>query len=100
MAINPHFIIEEINGIRCSIVEKKISPERCAFLTSILESNGMVVVSMANEDGTVTIGVTDIIFNPLYALYSRSLRSPNGKLVTPAYWYQKQQTDLFYWDYK
>ena len=28
MAINPHHIVEEINGIRCSIIEKKATLEK------------------------------------------------------------------------
>jgi len=100
MAINPYHIIEEINGTRCSIIEKKVSAERAAFIKSILESSGQVVLTNTEEDGLVTVGVTSVIFNLVYALYARALKTSNNKLVTPAFWYQKQQTDKFYWNYK
>lgn len=100
MAINPYHIIEEINGTRCSIIEKKVSAERAAFIKTILESSDQEVMTNTAEDGSVTVGVTNVIFNLVHALYARSLRTPDNKLVTPAYWYQKQQTDQFYWDYK
>lgn len=99
MAINPYHIVEEINGKRCSVVEKKISAERAAFLKSILESSKQEVEISADENGECTIGVTNIIFNTYYALYSRMLRTPEGKVVTPAIWFQKQQTGQFYWNY-
>jgi len=100
MAINPYHIVEEINGIRCSIIEKKVSADRAAFIKTILESSGQEVVTKTEEDGSITVGVTNIVFNLIYALYARSLRTPNNKLVIPSFWYQKQQTDQFYWDYK
>ena len=100
MAINPYHIVEELNGTRCSIVEKKVSAERAGFLKAILEASGQDVMTTTAEDGSVTVGVTNVVFNAMYALYARSLRTPNGKLVIPSYWYQKQQTDQFYWDYK
>lgn len=100
MAINPHYTVEELDGKRCSVVEKKVSAERAGFIKSILENSGQEVVTVTDETGTVTIGVTNILFNPTYALYSRSLRTPEGKVVTPAYWYQKESTGDYYWEYK
>ena len=100
MAINQHHIIEEINSKRCSVIEKKVSAERAAFIKSILESSGQEVVTNTEEDGSVTVGVTNILFNPIHALYARTLRTSDNKLVTPAYWHQKQQDGLYYWDYK
>ncbi len=99
MAINPHHTIDEIQGTRCSIVEKKITSDRAQFLKEILELNGLKVLIKEEEDKTFTIGVTDLIFNPIHAIYSRKLRIGN-KVVTPAYWYQQEQKEGFYWDYK
>jgi hypothetical protein len=99
MAINPHHTIEEINGKRCSVVEKKISAERAGYLKRILESSDIEVITGTDETGNVTIGVTNILFSPMYALYSRSLRTPDGKVVTPACWYQKLPTGGYYWEY-
>ena len=99
MAINPYHAIEEINGVRCSVVEKNISSERSAFLKNILESSGFIV-EITNSDTGFTIGVTDVTFNAVHALYNRSLKSMDGKLVTPAIWNQKAQTGEFYWGYQ
>jgi len=100
MAINPHHTIEELNGIRCSIVEKKISTDRAQFIKKILECNGLEVQLQNDEAGFTTIGVPKVVFNLIHALYARALKTPEGKLLTPAYWYQKEQTDQFYWNYK
>jgi hypothetical protein len=100
MAINPHHTVEELNDIRCSIVERNLSSERADFLKSILESSGLHVVVAADAEGKSTVGVTDITFNPIHALYSRRLKTPEGQLVTPSYWYQKEINAGFYWEYK
>lgn len=39
---------------------------------------------------TFTVGVTDVTFNVINAIYGRLLRSPDGKVVTMAYWQQKE----------
>ena len=37
---------------------------------------------------TFTIGVTDLIFNPVIAVYQMKLKTPEGGSVSPAYWDQ------------
>lgn len=98
MAINPHHTVEEIQGTRCSIVEKKLTPDRASFLKRILEANGYVVLTNEDAEG-VTLGVTDLVFNPKYAIYSRKLKIADGTIVTPAIWNQKDQKGDFYWNY-
>jgi hypothetical protein len=44
MAINQNHLFEELNGIKCSIVEKNVLPARVEFLRGILEYNGFAVV--------------------------------------------------------
>lgn len=39
---------------------------------------------------TFTVGVTDVTFNVINAIYGRLLRSPDGRVVTMAYWQQKE----------
>ena len=39
---------------------------------------------------TYTVGVTDITFNPINAIFGRLLRSKEGDVVTLAYWQQKE----------
>ncbi|HEY4064489.1 MAG TPA: hypothetical protein VGM30_21435 [Puia sp.] len=44
MAINQNHLFEELNGIKCAIVEKNASPQRVDFLRRILEYNRFTVV--------------------------------------------------------
>jgi len=98
--------IGEIDGIRCTIVESGIAKKRMEFLRDLLTYNKLEV--KIKEDAPVegstetlyTLGVTDIIFNPVYAVYERTLISPDGKVVTPAFYRQMEgDTSVLYWDY-
>jgi hypothetical protein len=40
---------------------------------------------------TFTVGVTDITFNPINAIFGRSLHTPDKHVVTLAYWQQKEE---------
>jgi hypothetical protein len=44
MAINKNHEFEELNGIKCAIVEKNVNPERVEFLKNLLQFNGYEVV--------------------------------------------------------
>ena len=44
MAINKNHEFEELNGVKCAIVEKNVSAERVAFLKQLLELNKYSVV--------------------------------------------------------
>jgi len=44
MAINQNHLFEDLNGVKCSIVEKGVVPGRVDFLRCILEYNGYDVV--------------------------------------------------------
>lgn len=46
MAINKNHEFEELNGIKCGIVEKNVKPERVAFLKELLEYNGYTVIAV------------------------------------------------------
>lgn len=121
-------IEQEINEIRCRVVESGISKSRTDFLKQLLVHNGYEVqiaeeppkpvpppkpvvteegVETAAEieepivepDPTYVIGVTDIIFNAVVAVYNRALRTLDGKHVTPDYWNQKTtNAEPNYWD--
>lgn len=98
-------IVEEIDGVRCSLVEKGVSPERTEFLKKLLELNGYAVkVVQEGEAETFKIGVTDLLFNPVVDVYKRSLKSFSGKKVTPAYWLQESdnetEKEVNYWNIK
>ncbi len=40
---------------------------------------------------TFTVGVTDVTFNPINAIFGRLLKAPGGHIVTLAYWQQKEK---------
>ena len=89
---NAKHIIGEIDGIRCTIVESGITLDRVAFLTELLQLNNFEVKEMRipsdveGEEPKYILGVTDLIFNPVFAIYERSLKNREGKYVTPSYW--------------
>ena len=113
MAINQNHVSEELNGVRCAIVEKNVSKERAEFLQQLLLFNKYQVEvaptpppkvappkPLAEGEQpppppppapeTFTVGVTDMMFNPINAIFGRNLHSPDGHVVTQAYWYQKE----------
>ncbi len=126
MAINQNHPFEELDGCRCAVVERNVSPERVEFLKYILEGNGYTVMVVpspppkaaaapkpAEGEGpavepppplaTFTVGVTDVTFNSINAVYGRLLRSPEGRVVTMAYWQQKEPVsndEVPYYEYK
>jgi len=121
MAINQNHLFEDLNGIKCSIVEKGVLKERADFLQQILEYNrytvlivpspppktapaatpapdpatGSATPPIASTDPpapeTFTVGVTDTMFNPVNAIFGRLLKTPGGRTVTLAYWQQKEK---------
>jgi hypothetical protein len=105
MAINnAKHIVSEINGIRCTIIESGASLERVAFLTDLLEFNNLEVKEIQqvsqipDEEPIYTIGVTDLTFNPVFAIYERQLKNREGTFVTPGYWKQDcTNCDPRYW---
>jgi hypothetical protein len=96
--------IAEIEGIRCTVVEPGVTVERAEFLKNLLAYNGYEV-KMEKEkakDGTeldtFVIGLTDLLFNPMIALYEKKLIRKDGFTVTPNYWNQTAgQETLPYW---
>ena len=108
MAINQNHLFDDLDGVKCSIVEKNCKPERVAFLKRLLEYNRYAVVVVASPPAkagaaalpadapapppppeTFTVGVTDLTFNPTNAVFGRILHAPGGHIVTIAYWQQK-----------
>lgn len=113
MAINKNHEFEELDGVKCAIVEKNVSHIRVDFLKPLLETNGYTVVVVASPppkaapvvpvaEGaeapppppapeTFTIGVTDVMFNATNAVFGRLLKTDSGRIVTLAYWKQKER---------
>jgi hypothetical protein len=48
MAINRNHEFEDLNGIKCSVVERNASKERVDFLKSLLEYNGYNVIVVSS----------------------------------------------------
>lgn len=116
MAINKNHLFEELNDVKCGIVEKELSAERVEFLKRILEYNNYTVVVVPSPppkvaaapkpaEGeevapvaepempeTFTLGVTDYTFNTINAIFGRLLKTPDGHIVTLAYWNQEEET--------
>jgi hypothetical protein len=122
MAINKNHEFEDLDNIKCSIVEKNASADRVQFLKDLLTYNKYDVVVVASpapkaapvaapapvadgeqasaptptptpepiEPSTFTVGVTDLRFNPTNAVFGRSLHTPDGHVVTLAYWNQEE----------
>ena len=106
MAINKNHEFEELDGIKCAIVEKNVFPHRVEFLKNLLEYNGYKVIvafpppkppaqplntSTPSAPETFTVGVTDVTFNAVNAIFGRLLRTPDNHIVTLAYWQQKEK---------
>jgi hypothetical protein len=104
MAINKNHEFEEVNGVKCGIVERNVSASRLAFLKDLLEFNRYQVETApspppktAPAEGTppppetFTVGVTDVTFNPINAVFGRLLRTRDNHVVTLAYWQQKEE---------
>jgi len=105
MTLKAKHIVEEINGTRCTIVEKGATAGRVDFLKELLEFNKyeVLVAAEAVVEGapaSFTIGTTDLVFNPVIAVYELALKTPDGKRVSPAYWnqYTKECIDE-YWEF-
>ncbi len=102
---NRDFPVEAINGIRCRITDKEVGAERMEFLKKLLEFNKYeVIVEETIDENTGTsykIGVTNIKFHPVIAIYARKLKTPEVKIVSPNYWNQlPEKENLQYWEYR
>jgi hypothetical protein len=119
MAINQNHLFEELNGVKCAVVEKNAASGRVDFLRGLLEYNGYTVVVVPSPPPkgaaapvapggadtsagpaapapppapeTFTVGVTDVMFNPVNAIFGRLLKTPGGHVVTLAYWQQREE---------
>ncbi len=105
MALNKgKHTVSEIEGIRCTVVETGLSEERARFLKDILEVNNFEV-KMEKEKSkegaaldTWILGVTNILFNPVIAVYGHKLKRKDGREVSPAFWNQwSADTEIPYW---
>jgi hypothetical protein len=105
MAINnAKHIVSEIDGVRYTIIETGSTLDRVAFLSDLLGFNNLEVKEMQEvseiqgEEPKYTIGVTDLVFNPVFAVYERQLKTREGTFVTPGYWKQEcTECDPRYW---
>lgn len=101
---NAKHIIGEIDGVRCTIIETGATLERIAFLNDLLTFNNLETKEMKEssdvpgEEQKYTLGVTDLLFNPVFAVYERQLKNREGTFVTPGYWKEEcTDCDPRYW---
>lgn len=105
MTLKAKHIVEEINGTRCTIVEKGATAGRVDFLKKLLGFNKFEVlvaeeIPIEGSPALFTIGVTDLVFNPVIAVYEMALKTPDGQKVSPAYWNQYTTESIDeYWDF-
>lgn len=121
MAINKNHEFEELDGVKCGIVEKNVLADRVAFLKRLLEHNGFTVMVVPSPPAkvvaakpaavelgaeaivaepaalpagpeTFTVGVTDYTFNSINAIFGRLLRTTEGHVVTQAFWQQRESS--------
>lgn len=106
MAINKNHLFEDIDNIKCAIVESGISAERVEFIKSILTYNGYTVLVIeetnakqkTEQDSTENaeaikkykVGTSDVTFNVTNAIYGRNLKTRTGEIVTLKYWNQEE----------
>jgi len=107
MPLKAKHIVEELNGQRCTIVEKGATPARVEFLKNLLAFNKFEVIVIEDKKETedaptlFTVGVTDLVFNPVIAVYELVLKTPGGQKVSPAYWDQKTTDSVDeYWEFQ
>jgi hypothetical protein len=104
MVIKAKHIVEEIGGQRCTVVEKGIEKKRVDFLKALLQLNKFeVIVEEVAKTEEMTaqlynLGVTDLVFNPVIAVYEMGMKTPQGDPVTAAYWNQESSDSVKeYW---
>lgn len=115
MAINSNHPFEEVDGVRCAVVEKNCTPARVEFLKTLLEYNRYTVVVIPSPppkaapappkaEGdtteappppppaptTFTLAVTQNEFNVTNAIYGRLLHSKDGHVVSMKFWKQEE----------
>jgi hypothetical protein len=118
MAINQNHAFEDIDGVRCAVIEKNCSAARVDFLKALLEFNGYTVLTLptpapkpaapavkkegdneiasvevpvATPPATFTVYVTQNEFNVTNAIFGRLLRTTDGHIVTMKYWKQQEE---------
>ena len=97
----------DLNGQTVTFVERKVSRERAHFLKKLLEHNGIPVIVEEHPPAADTpdaptlysVATTNLVFNPVIAVYERHLRTPDGRKVSAAYWNQEtEKTKPEYWE--
>ncbi len=107
MAINKNHLFEELDGVKCAIVEASVSKQRMEFLKSLLTYNGYTVIVVPvvakpyvaiegevsesiEQEEKYTLGVTHLAFNATNAIFGRLLKTLEGKIVTQKFWLQQE----------
>jgi hypothetical protein len=110
--INGKIDTKEIEGKNCVIVEDKIPVLRFSFLKQLLEFNGYQTRYIENPppapkegetavtEPTYTLAVTDLAFSPSLAIYNRKMKTLDGDILLPNYWFTGENKQDWYWKEK
>jgi hypothetical protein len=79
-------------GKKCTAVVVPSPPPKVTQAPKIADVEETAAYTQPVEDipQTFTVGVTDYTFNTINAIFGRLLKTPNGHVVTLAYWQQKE----------
>jgi hypothetical protein len=105
MSLNKYkHTVNELDGVRCSIIDDNATESRVNFLKELLLLNKFEIKFVKNPPKTgqtvesFTVGVTDITFTPILAVFNKKLITKEKKSVTPNYWNQKfENADIPYY---
>jgi hypothetical protein len=78
-------------------------PPKAAPAPAASTTEGEAAPATPPPPATFTVGVTDVTFNPINAVFGRMLKTRQGQMVTLAYWQQKEavpQDDIPYFQRK
>jgi hypothetical protein len=89
----------EFNGYDVVIVNSP--PPKAAAKPAAATENAEGAEPAPAPPTTFTVGVTDLSFSPVNAVYNRELRTSSGAIVTTDYWKQREEVTgnrKWYWE--
>ena len=97
--------ILEFNGFEVVVVKSpppKAAPVKAAAPTASADGAAPAPVETPppSPPETFTVGVTDVTFSPINAVFNRELLTPEGEVVTASYWKELEvapRKDEWYW---
>ena len=88
---------------KVAVPPKPVAVEESSFTADSSPKDLTTAEATEDKPETFTIGVSDYTFNPINAIFGRSLKTPNGHIVTLAYWEQQEAVshdEVPYYEYR